>query len=51
MVTKLIPASIVGWVRTVILLLIGLMLIFAAPFILSVLVLSKTYEVRFIWRL
>jgi hypothetical protein len=43
MVTKLIPTSLLGWVRTIILMLIGLLLIFAAPFILSGAALSKLY--------
>jgi hypothetical protein len=43
MVTTLLPTSILGWVRTMILVVIGLLLIFAAPFVLSVLVLSKLY--------
>jgi hypothetical protein len=38
-----IRAAILGWVRTVILMLIGLVVIFAAPFVLSMMVLSKTF--------
>lgn len=43
MVTTLIPINIVRWLRTMILLLMGLPLIFAAPFVLSVLALSNLY--------
>jgi hypothetical protein len=41
MVREAPPATLMGWVRTMILTVVGMLLIFAAPFVLSAMALSK----------